>query len=144
MKDECEFETNDASPRTSASTQRPWLGLRAEVHRQPAPLNHLIPKLAIPLLKRSIQRSPGAGSLTLVVILTVAGSGCQILTYSSPQGERFSRCSIGSATSISSLVVEASTNGARRVELRGYTNDSTTALGAVTEAAVRAAIQGAK
>ena len=32
----------------------------------------------------------------------------------------------------------------RRVELRGYTNDSTTALGAVTEAAVRAAIQGAK
>ena len=29
-----------------------------------------------------------------------------------------------------------------KVELRGYTNDSTQALGAVTEAAVRAAIQG--
>jgi len=71
-------------------------------------------------------------------------SGCQILTYVGPTGERFSRCSLGATTAISALVVEAGTNGLRRVEMRGYQNDSTQALGIVTEAAVRAAIQGAK
>jgi hypothetical protein len=71
-------------------------------------------------------------------------TGCTSLTYTSPQGERFSRSSLGATTAISSLVVEADTNGVRHVELRGYTNDSTQALGAVTEAAVRAALQSAK
>jgi len=70
--------------------------------------------------------------------------GCQILTYSSPTGERFSRSSLGSTTSLSSLSVVADTNGLRRVELRGYTNDSANTLGLVTEAAVKAAIQSVK
>ena len=67
-----------------------------------------------------------------------------MLTYSGPSGERFSRSSLGATTALSSLSVEADTNGVRRVELRGYTNDSAQALGAVTEAAVRAALQSAK
>ena len=70
--------------------------------------------------------------------------GCQVLAYRSPQGEKFTRSSLGSKTAIQSLSVEADTNGVRRVQLQGYTNDSTQALGAVTEAAVRAALQGAK
>jgi len=70
--------------------------------------------------------------------------GCQVLTYSSPNGERFSRSSIGANTSIQSLALEAGTNGVRRLELRGYNNDNSQALGAVTEAAVRAALQSAK
>jgi hypothetical protein len=40
--------------------------------------------------------------------------------------------------------VEADTNGVRRVQMRGYQNDTSQALGTVTEAAVRAAIQGVK
>jgi hypothetical protein len=40
--------------------------------------------------------------------------------------------------------VEADTNGFRKVELRGYTNDSSSALGTITEAAIKAAIQSAK
>ena len=59
-------------------------------------------------------------------------------------GERFSRSSLGANTAIQSLAFEAGTNGVRRVELRGYSNDGSQALGAVTEAAVRAAVQSAK
>jgi hypothetical protein len=70
--------------------------------------------------------------------------GCQVLTYSSPQGERFTRSSLGTKTSIQSLSVDSDTNGVRRVKLEGCQNDSTQALGAVTEAAVRAALQGVK
>jgi len=70
--------------------------------------------------------------------------GCQVLAYTSPTGERFTRSSLGANTTIASLRVEADTNGVRRVELRGYQNDSTQALGIITEAAVRGAIQAAK
>jgi hypothetical protein len=71
-------------------------------------------------------------------------TGCQVLTYRSPQGERFTRSSLGTKTSIQSLTVDSDTNGVRSVKLEGYQNDSTQALGAVTEAAVRAALQGVK
>ena len=76
--------------------------------------------------------------------MALATSGCSVLSYHGPNGERFCRSSLGAATAVSSLTVEADTNGVRRVELHGYTNDSTQALGTVTEAAVRAALQGAK
>jgi len=82
--------------------------------------------------------------LSFFTFLTVAATGCQVLTYTSPSGERFTRSSLGANTSIQSLAIEAGTNGVRRVELRGYQNDSSQALGAVTEAAVRAAISAAK
>jgi hypothetical protein len=68
-------------------------------------------------------------------------AGCQVLTYTGPNGEHFSRTSLGATTTLASLSVEADTNGIRRVELRGYTNDTAQALGTVTEAAVRAALQ---
>jgi hypothetical protein len=71
-------------------------------------------------------------------------TGCQVLTYSSPHGEHFTRSSLGTKTSIQSLSVDSDTNGVRSVKLEGYQNDSTQALGAVTEAAVRAALQGVK
>ena len=83
-------------------------------------------------------------AVTLAASATLFACGCQVLTYSSPNGERFSRSSLGATTAIASLTVEADTNGVRHVELHGYTNDSTQALGAVTEAAVRAALQSAK
>ncbi len=67
--------------------------------------------------------------------------GCQVLTYTSPTGESFTRSSLGSTTAIAALRVETGTNGLRRIELRGYQNDSTQALGIVTEAAVRGALQ---
>jgi hypothetical protein len=81
--------------------------------------------------------------LTLTVAL-LATSGCTLLSYTSPTGEHFTRGSLGANTSISSLAIEAGTNGVRRVELRGYQNDSSQALSAVTEAAVKAAIESAK
>jgi hypothetical protein len=82
--------------------------------------------------------------LAIVGALALLGSGCTVLTYTSPSGERFTRGSLGANTAISSLTFEANTNGARRVDLRGYQNDSSQALGVVTEAAVRAALAGAK
>ncbi len=78
------------------------------------------------------------------VFILAFSTGCQVLTYHSPTGERFTRSSLGATTAISSLTVEAGTNGIRRVELQGYTNDSTQALGTVTEAAVKAAMQSVK
>jgi hypothetical protein len=77
-------------------------------------------------------------------VLLLAAAGCQSLSYTGPNGEHFSRTSFGSNTALQSLAVEAGTNGVRRVELHGYTNDSTQALSAVTEAVVRAAMQAAK
>jgi len=81
---------------------------------------------------------------TLLTLLTLPITGCQMLTYTSSTGESFTRASLGANTSLSSLSVEAGTNGVRRVEMRGYQNDGTQALGAVTDAAVKAAIQSAK
>ncbi len=79
----------------------------------------------------------------LLTLLTLPLTGCQVLTYSSPNGERFTRSSLASTTAIQSLSVDSTTNGIRRVELRGYQNDSSQALGVVTEAAIRAALQSA-
>ena len=81
--------------------------------------------------------------LTLTAAL-LAASGCTVLSYTAPTGEHFTRGSLGANTSISSLAIEAGTNGVRRVELRGYQQDSSQALGVVTEAAVKAAIESAK
>ena len=85
----------------------------------------------------------GPGGLILLALVASA-AGCTSLTYTGPSGEHFSRRALGSKTAISALTVETATNGVRRVELRGYMNDSTQALGAITEAAVRAGIQAAK
>jgi len=82
--------------------------------------------------------------MILVILLIFGACGCQVLTYHGPTGERFTRSSLGANTSISSLTIESGTNGVRRVELRGYQNDTAQALGTVTEAAVKAAIQSAK
>ena len=84
--------------------------------------------------------------LTALSLLLIAPllCGCQMLAYTGPGGERFSRVALGNSTAIASLSVETGTNGLRRVELRGYRNDSTQALATVTEAAVRAALSQAK
>ena len=83
-------------------------------------------------------------NVTHVTLVTAFACGCTVLSYTSPNGEHFTRGSLGANTSISSLAIEAGTNGVRRVELRGYQNDSSQALSAVTEAAVKAAIESAK
>ena len=100
----------------------------------------------IPRLRSGVPQT--RSSLTILLppcaIIALLCTACQLLTYTGPNGERLSRSSLGANTSISSLAVEVGTNGLRRVELHGYQNDSSQALGAVTEAAVRAAIQSAK
>jgi len=78
------------------------------------------------------------------VTLLVVTCGCQSLTYVGPNGERFTRVSVAARTSITSILVETGSNGLRRVELRGYRNDSSQTLATVTEAAVRGAVQAAK
>ena len=82
--------------------------------------------------------------VTLLTLFTAAVAGCTVLSYTGPSGERFSRTSLGSTTSISSLAVETGTNGLRKIEMQGYQSDSNQALGTVTEAAVRAALKGAQ
>jgi hypothetical protein len=76
--------------------------------------------------------------------LALLATGCTVLTYHSPTGEHFTRSSLGANTSLQSLAFEATTNGLRRVDLRGYQTDQNQALGTITEAAVKAAIQSAK
>jgi hypothetical protein len=78
-------------------------------------------------------------ALTCAALAVLTGA-CSMLSYSSPAGERFARFSLGAKTAITSLNVEAGTNGLRRFELQGYQNNSDQALGLVTEAAVRAAV----
>ena len=80
----------------------------------------------------------------LLSSILLAACGCSMVTYTSPSGERFMRSSIGANTSVSSLAVESDTNGVRRVQMQGYQNDASQALSAVTEAAVKAALQGVK
>jgi hypothetical protein len=76
--------------------------------------------------------------------LAVACVGCTVLSYTSPQGEHFTRSAFGTSTAFASLTLETGSNGLRRVQLEGYRNDAAQALGAVTEAAVRAAIAGGR
>jgi hypothetical protein len=83
-------------------------------------------------------------NLLCSIFLAAICAGCTILTYKSPTGEHFTRTSLGGKTSISHLTVESRTNGVRRVDLRGYKDDTTEALGTITEAAVKAAISAAK
>jgi hypothetical protein len=89
-------------------------------------------------------KKPSLPLLASVGIAAVLLCGCQVLTYRSTTGERFTRSSFAAKTTISSLSVESTTNGIRRVELKGYQNDSVQALGVVTEAAVKAAVQSVK
>ena len=91
------------------------------------------------------RRLPGSlfALLALTTLLTLATTACQVLTYRSPSGERFMRSSVGANTSITSLSVDADTNGVRSLKLQGYQNDTSQALGAVTQAAVSAAVQAA-
>ena len=70
----------------------------------------------------------------LLTLATVLVCGCQVLTYTSPTGESITRGSLGANLSLSSLAIEAGTNGVRRLEMHGYQNDSSQALSAVTEA----------
>ena len=95
-------------------------------------------------MKKLVTHLTNLTHLTALAVLPLLAAGCTVLTYTSPSGERFARGSLGANTAISSLTFEADTNGVRRVDLRGYQNDSSQALGAVTEAAVRAALAGAK
>ena len=76
--------------------------------------------------------------------LGLALTGCTYLSYTGPNGERFARSALGANSSIASLSFESGSNGLRRVELHGYQTETSQALGAVTEAAVRGALQGAK
>ena len=78
---------------------------------------------------------------TPFAVLPIVCAACQVLTYTGPNGERFTRSALATTTSISSLSVETDTNGIRRVQMEGYQNDATQALGIVTEAAVRAALR---
>lgn len=87
---------------------------------------------------------PTSYRTSAIVSTTLVLTGCTVLTYRGPNGEQFTRASLGSNTAIGSLAVESDTNGLRRVEMRGYTNNATEALSTVTEAAVRAAIQAPK
>jgi hypothetical protein len=93
--------------------------------------------------KHLLTRLTHLTQVTILASLPLLAGGCTLFTYTSPSGERFTRGSLGANTSLSSLTFEAGTNGVRRVDLRGYQNDSTQALSVVTEAAVRAALAGA-
>ena len=68
----------------------------------------------------------------------------QVLFPGAAEFVRFCGCRFPLALVTGTLRVEADTNGLRRVELKGYQNDSTQALGIVTDAAVKAAIQSIK
>ncbi len=124
----------------------------------PPPISHPIPKLTLPPIPGQPRAIVAAGParrkarrrrerLVRFAVLTAAClivQGCTMVSYTSPSGERFMRSSFGATTAIAALSVESGTNGVRRVEMHGYTNDANQALGTVTEAAVRAALAAPK
>lgn len=67
-------------------------------------------------------------------------TGCTFDRYSSPHGGQFTRLAIGNTTSISSLEVTPQTNSAPKLVLKGYQNDQAQTAGAITEAAIKAAL----
>lgn len=132
-----------------------WQKLWAELHRPPPPgISHPIPRLKPPPVPprvassleklNALLRSRGLGLCVATGLASALLCGCQVLSYTASSGERFTRTNLGATTSLSSLVFESGSNGLRRVELRGYRNDSAQSLGVVTDAAIRAAIQSAK
>lgn len=90
--------------------------------------------------------SPAAlvAQAALLALLAATVCGCTMVSWTTPQGDRFTRTSLGANTAITALTLETGTNGLRRVELNGYHNDSAQAMGAVTEAAIRAALQNVR
>ncbi len=67
-----------------------------------------------------LTRAKIAKRLALISLIPLCVTGCQVLTYTSLAGERFTRSSLGANTSIHSLTVKAGTNGTRKVHLNGY------------------------
>lgn len=107
-------------------------------------MKRIIPNQLVitPALRRS--SLPALALLASIALMGLATTGCQVLAYRGPNGERFTRSSFGANTSIASLTVQSDTNGLRRVELQGYQNDSSQTLSAVTSAAISAALKSVK
>lgn len=82
--------------------------------------------------------------LVLGLVLVLETPACTVTSYKSPTGEKFTRASLGTTATISELTVTGDTNGVRTLSLKGYSTDQAQALGAVTSAAVTAALQAAK
>ncbi len=66
-------------------------------------------------------------------------SGCTVTRY-----EGFSRYTLGTKVSIPDLQVEVSTNGTKKIRLKGYSNDGVEALGVIAEGLAKGAISGVK
>ncbi len=83
---------------------------------------------------------------TVVLLITLGGmvpllAGCQMLSYRTANGENFTRAVLGTRTALSAMTIDLGSNGVRRVEIRRNQKDAQQALGTVTEAVVRAALQ---
>jgi hypothetical protein len=66
---------------------------------------------------------------------------CTVTKYTAPSGETFSRYAVGNKTSVGELSIDADAHGVRSVQMKGYSNDQAEVAGAVTAAAVRAALK---
>lgn len=81
-------------------------------------------------------------AVALCAALFVFVSGCSSVTYESPSGGKFTRRALGNKTELSSLDVEAQTNGLPILHLKGYKNDqsqSTEAIAAgITQGIIKA------
>jgi hypothetical protein len=129
---------------SDARGSRPlWIHLRRIRQENTHRLRLRLPWAGGALMRRA---SPAAlvAQAALLALLAATVCGCTMVSWTTPQGDRFTRTSLGANTAIAALTLETGTNGLRRVELSGYHNDSAQAMGAVTEAAIRAALQNAR
>lgn len=108
----------------------------------------------------SLDGSKGDGGFVRLPLLfvMVAGLGllfltaCSSISYRGPNGESFSKWSIGTDSSLSGLTVEMTSNGIRKVHLQRYDleqgnsmTSSVQAVSAITSAAIAEVLkQGAK
>lgn len=90
------------------------------------------------LAKGKGQMAAVAGWLLAVVLLT----GCSTVSYTGPDGERFSRRTFLSSTKVGQAVLVRPDG--TRIELIGYGSDQVSGAALIAEAAARGAVQGVK
>ena len=106
-------------------------------------LVRLFAERLLPPSRRGHFLSPKTFSAVGYCLLTIAAVALQT-SCTSTRYDGFSRITFGTKVNIPELRVEVSTNGSKKIFMKGYSNDGMEALGIVAEKAAKGAVEGMK